>query len=148
MMTTLARWAPETDLIRGRFDRLFNEMLQDVWGAPSPGGVGRPWAPAVDVKESEEALIFQVELPGLTKDDVEITIENNVLTLAGERKFEQEAKGENYHRLERAYGTFSRSFTLPTGVQTDKVDASFEHGVLILHLPKQEESKPRKISIR
>ena len=149
MTTTLTRWNPETDLVRGRFDRLFNQMLHDAWGAQATEGVaGRIWAPAVDIKETEEALQFKVELPGLAKEDVEITVENSVLTIAGERKFEKETKGENYHRLERSYGSFSRSFTLPTGVRAEQVEATFDQGVLNITLPKQEESKPRKISIR
>ena len=150
MTTTLTRWAPEADLLRGRIDRVFNQMLQDAWGAgASPEAFsGRTWFPAVDIKETEEALEFRVELPGLAKDDVEITIENSVLTIGGERKFEQETKGENYHRLERSYGTFSRSFTLPAGVRAEKIEAAFDQGVLKITLPKEEESKPRKISIR
>lgn len=150
MNTTLTRWTPESDLLRNRFDRVFNQMLQDAWGnqPAAEGFSGKTWAPAVNIKESEDALEFGVELPGLTKENVEITVENQVLTIAGERKFEKEAKGESYHRLERSYGAFSRSFTLPTGVKTEKVDATFEHGVLTIRLPKQEETKPRKISIR
>ena len=150
MTTTLTRWSPEHDLLRTPFDRLFNQMLQSGWGAqPGTEGVSdRAWTPAVDVKETQDALQFHVELPGLKKEDVEITIENNVLTIAGERKFEKETKDENYHRLERSYGAFSRSFTLPTGVRSEQVEAKFENGVLAVTLPKQEESKPRKISIR
>jgi HSP20 family protein len=149
MTTTMTRWTPESDLMRNPFDRLFNQMLQTAWGPQSAEGVsGRAWLPAVDVKETQDALQFHVELPGLKKEDVEITIENNVLTIAGERKFEKETKDENYHRLERSYGAFSRSFTVPTGVRSEQVEAKFENGVLAVTLPKQEESKPRKISIR
>jgi HSP20 family protein len=150
MTTTLTRWTPESDLLRSPFDRLFNQMLQSAWGpqAGAEGVSGRAWSPAVDVKETQDALQFHVELPGLKKEDVEITIENNILTIAGERKFEKETKDENYHRLERSYGAFSRSFTLPTGVRSEQVEAKFENGVLAVTLPKQEESKPRKISIR
>lgn len=150
MATGLIRWNPEANLLRGRMDRMFNEMLGDIWGqgAGSEEYSARVWAPPVDIRESDEALTFTAELPGLTKDDVSITVENNVLTLAGERKFEKEAKGETFHRVERAYGGFSRSFTLPATVQTDQVEARFEHGVLTISLPKQEESKPRKITIK
>ena len=150
MTTTMTRWTPESDVLRSPFDRLFNQMLQSAWGsqAGAEGVSGRAWSPAVDVKETQDALQFHVELPGLKKEDVEITIENNVLTIAGERKFEKETKDENYHRLERSYGAFSRSFTLPTGVRSEQVEAKFENGVLAVTLPKQEESKPRKISIR
>lgn len=150
MTTAITRWTPETDLFRTRLDRMFNQMLQDVWGAQAPaeGVSGRAWLPAVDIREKNDALVFSMELPGLTKADIDITIENNVLTVAGERKFEKETKGEEFHRLERSYGHFSRSFTLPTGVRTDKVDANFEHGVLNILLPKEEAAKPKKINIR
>jgi HSP20 family protein len=150
MATGLIRWNPEANLLRGRMDRMFNEMLRDIWG-PAAGSEeysARVWAPPVDIRESDEALTLTAELPGLTKEDVSITVENNVLTLTGERKFEKEAKGETFHRVERAYGGFSRSFTLPATVKTDQVEARFEHGVLTISLPKQEESKPRKIAIK
>lgn len=149
MNTGLMRWTPEADLLRGRIDRVFNEMLRDAWGTPASESVAsRTWTPAVDIKEGDEFLTLTAELPGFDKNQVEITLENNVLTLAGERKFEQESKGEAYHRIERSYGSFSRSFTLPATVKTDKVDAKFENGLLSISLPKVEESKPRKIAIR
>ena len=149
MTMALTRWTPEPDLLRGRFDRLFNQMLQDAWGgAAAEGFSGKAWTPSVDIRETQDALVFGIELPGLKKEDVEITIENSILTVAGERKFEKETKGESYHRVERSYGSFSRSFTLPTGVQGDQVEASFDAGLLTIKLPKQEQSKPRKISIR
>jgi HSP20 family protein len=151
MTTAITRWTPETDLFRNRLDRMFNQMLQDVWGAQVPtteGVTSRAWLPPVDIREREDALVFSAELPGLTKEDIDITLENNVLTIAGERKFEKETKGEEFHRLERSYGHFTRSFTLPSSVRTDKVDANFDNGVLHISLPKQENAKPKKISIR
>ncbi len=150
MTAGLIRWNPETDALRSRIDRLFNQMLSNTWsGETSAEEVStRRWLPAVDIRETDDALILFAELPGLTKEDVQITLENQVLTLAGERKFEKEAKGESYHRVERSYGAFTRSFTLPTNVKIEKVDASFEHGMLTVTLPKMEESKPRRISIR
>lgn len=149
MNTGLMRWTPEADLLRGRIDRVFNEMLRDAWGTQGFEPVAsRTWSPAVDIKESDELLTLTAELPGFDKNQVEITLENNVLTLAGERKFDQESKGEAFHRIERSYGSFSRSFTLPASVKTDKVDAKFENGLLSISLPKVEESKPRKIAIR
>lgn len=150
MTTGLIRWNPEADVLRGRVDRLFNQMLQDLWGTTLPAEEvsTRRWAPAVDIKETEDALVLRAELPGLTKEDVKITLENQVLTLSGERKFEKEAKGESYHRIERSYGAFTRAFTLPTHVKTEKVDATFADGVLTVTLPKMEESKPRHIAIR
>ena len=150
MTTGLIRWNPEANLVRGRMDRMFNEMLRDLWGpgAGSEEYSAHVWAPPVDIRESGEALTLTAELPGLTKDDVSITVENNVLTLSGERKLEKEAKGETFHRVERTYGSFSRSFTLPATVRTDQVAARFENGVLTISLPRQEESKPHKIAIK
>jgi HSP20 family protein len=148
-MTGLIRWNPESDLLRSRVDRLFSQMLQDVWGnAPSEEVSTRRWSPAVDIRETSDALILTAEVPGLAKDDLSITVENNVLTIAGERKFEKETQEESYHRMERSYGAFSRSFTLPANVRGDKVDAGFENGLLTVKLPKAEESKPRKITIK
>ncbi len=150
MTTGLIRWNPETDLLRGRVDRLFNQMLGDLWGVPQTTEEvsARRWMPAVDIRETADALVLSAELPGLTKDNVNITLENNVLSLSGERRFEKEVKEETFHRMERSYGEFTRSFTLPANVRTDKVEASFTDGVLTITLPKVEESKPRKIAIR
>jgi HSP20 family protein len=150
MTTTLARWNPETDFVRGRYDRLFNQMLQGFLGSDeaTEGVANRNWIPAVDIRETEEALLFDAELPGMTKAEIGITLENNVLTIAGEHKFEKEAKGETFHRIERSYGAFSRSFTVPTGIHVDKVKAEFANGVLHITLPKQDESKAHKIDIR
>jgi HSP20 family protein len=149
MTTGLIRWNPGRQLLRNRMDRLFNEMLQNAWGElpDSEEAATRDWSPLVDIRENDATLQFHVELPGMTKDNVEITVENNVLTVSGERKFEKETKEQTFHRVERAYGGFSRSFTLPTTVQTDKVAARFDNGVLEITLPKAEESKPRKIDI-
>lgn len=149
MTTTLTRWTP-SDLLRERFDSLFNHAFNDFL-SPLTGTedvANRRWLPAVDIRESEDALILSAELPGLSKEDVHIAVENNVLTLSGERRFEDEQKDESYHRIERSYGAFSRSFTLPANVKTDKVEASFKDGVLSVTLPKTEEAKPRKIEIR
>lgn len=147
-MTTLMRWSPP-DLFRSRmsrlFDESFNEFLAPVSGSEELGG---KWLPPVDVRETDEALTLTAEVPGLGKDDVNVTVENNVLTINGERRFEKDAEKEGYHRIERAYGTFTRSFTLPANVESDKAKASFENGVLTISLPKAEEAKPRKIAIK
>jgi len=149
MTTTLARWMP-ADLFRERFDRMLNQSFNEFLAplGATEDVTNRRWMPAVDIRESDEALTLIAELPGLTKNDVHITMENNVLTLSGERKFETEEKEESYHRIERAYGSFSRSFTLPANVKTDKVEALFKDGLLSVTLPKVEEAKPRKIEIR
>jgi HSP20 family protein len=101
----------------------------------------------VDIQETEEGYRLTAELPGLTKDDINITLENNVLRLSGERKFEKDVKKESYHRIERAYGTFGRSFVLPQQVSSDKVEAAFKDGILTVTVPKAEQAKPRKIAI-
>ena len=106
------------------------------------------WVPPIDVLEREESLEFTAELPGLKKDDIDITVEDKVLTLSGERKFENTEERNGYHRIERSYGTFSRSFTLPHEVDQTKVKASFEDGVLTIQIPKAEAAKPRKIEIK
>jgi HSP20 family protein len=151
MPTTLTRWTPVIDPFRDRFDRLFNQFLgQALPGTASSEEVSNQrWAPSVDIKETADALTLTAELPGLTKADVQITIENQVLTISGERKFqEKETKGETYHRIERAYGSFLRSFTLPANVKADKVDASFANGLLTVTLPQADEAKPRKVEIK
>ena len=106
------------------------------------------WAPAIDVRENDEGYVFAAELPGLSKDDVSITLENNVLTFSGERKFEDESDGNDYRRIERAYGTFARSFTLPSKVDQESVTAEFKNGVLSITVPKAETAKPQKIEIK
>lgn len=105
------------------------------------------WAPSVDIYEDKERLILEAELPGMTNDDFEISVENNVITLHGERKFEKKTEGDNYHRVERSYGSFTRSFTLPQSVTAEGATADFENGVLRVSLPKREETKARKIEI-
>ena len=104
-------------------------------------------APAVDISESEKGLVVSAELPGLKKDQVKLTIEDGVLTLSGEKKFEDEKKGTDYHRVERRYGNFHRSFTLPTGIDADKAKARFEDGVLTIEIPKSEAAMPKQLTI-
>jgi HSP20 family protein len=125
--------------------RLFDTFL----GAEGRGEElqGRTWTPPVDIEETENAYILRAELPGLTKDDLQITLENNVLRLSGERKVEKNVDQGNYHRIERVFGTFSRSFALPHEVDAEHVQARFENGVLTLTVPKAEQAKPRKIEI-
>lgn len=148
MTTGMIRWTPG-DLLRGRFHRFFDEALSDFPGIAnwSEEVSRRNWVPPVDIRETDDALVLTAELPGLTKEDIEITLENNVLTIRGERKFERDADKENFHRIERAYGAFSRTFSLPSNVRGDGVEASFRDGVLHIQVPKAEEAKPRKIAI-
>lgn len=132
---------------------LQDEMTRLFTGA-APTGTNREemmhgaWMPNVDIYDEKDNLVLEAELPGMKRDDFEISIENNVITLRGERKFEKKAEGDNYHRIERAYGTFTRSFTLPQEVTADGATADFEDGILRVTLPKREETKARKIEVR
>src|SRR5262245_24240389 len=105
------------------------------------------WNPPVDIFDTDSEIIVKAELPGMNAKDIDVRLENNVLTVKGKRKFEKETKEENYHRVERAYGTFSRSFSLPTAVTSDKVTAEYKNGILTIVLPKQEEIRPKPIKI-
>ena len=147
----IVRWEPFRDLmtVQDRMNRIFDEAFR---GAGRPAGeedwaLGGAWAPAVDIYEHEGNLVLKAELPGIDPKDVDVKVENNVLTLQGERRFESEVKREQYHRVERAYGGFSRSFTLPSVVDTEKIKAEFKDGVLRVSLPQREEAKPKQISI-
>lgn len=150
MTTGLTRWTPSTDLFRDRFSRLFDQAFSDFRPSFESGEdvASRNWLPAVDISETDEALLLYAELPGMTKEDVNITLENNLLSIRGERKFEKDVKKENFHRIERTFGSFARTFTLPSNVRSDEVKASFVDGVLQIEIPKAEEAKPRKIAIK
>ena len=106
------------------------------------------WAPLVDITEDDKEYLIKVELPEIKKEDVKVTVENGTLTISGERKFEKEEKDKKYHRVERAYGSFVRSFVLPEGTDGSKVSAEFRDGVLKLHLPKSEQAKPKSIEVK
>jgi HSP20 family protein len=142
----IVRWSPFRDLvgIQQEVNRLFDDLMTR---RAESGAEGAMWIPAVDVAETEDAISVKVEAPGVHKDDIKISVTNNVLTVRGEKKMEKETSEENYHRIERAYGSFVRSLELPTIVQADKVTASFKDGVLTIVLPKSEEVKPKEIAI-
>jgi len=127
-----------------------NRMLDTFFrgGVADDGSFGNFWSPAVDIREREDAYLVEVELPGLTKDDVKITMENNILTIQGEKKHEKEEKRGDYHRTERVYGSFQRSFTLPSSVKNDKIEAQYKNGILTVSLPKVEEAKPKAIEVK
>ncbi|MCP4659661.1 MAG: Hsp20/alpha crystallin family protein [bacterium] len=130
------------------FDRLFHQFFVPAPVSEREEDVAEAtWAPAVDVKESEEALTVLVELPGVEKKDIDISLKDNVLTLTGQRTLARDEEKESYHRVERTYGKFRRSFRLPANVQGDKVAANFKDGVLSVEIPKAEEAKPRQIEI-
>ena len=146
-MTVLTRWEPFRDVatLQDRMNRLFHEQFANM-GSEESLAVGS-FVPAVDVYEDEHAIQLKFEVPGLDEKDIDIRLENNVLTVKGERKIEKETKEENYRRVERRYGTFTRSFTLPNTVSSENVQAGYDKGVLTIALPKKEAAKPKQIKI-
>ena len=145
----IVRWMdPFRDVmgIQDRVNRLFEDVLARSRGR-EVGLEAGAWMPAVDIYETDDDIVVKAELPGVEKDQVGVEVKAGVLTLRGERKFEKEVKEENYHRIERSYGTFLRSFTLPASVEEDKVSAKLTGGVLEIHLPKKAEAKPKQIKI-
>jgi HSP20 family protein len=143
----LIRWEPTRELgsLQSEMNRLFNTFLD----APPPGNGGavRRWVPAMDLVETEDAFVLRADLPGLDENDIAIQLENDVLTVSGDRKAEHEHSGEGYYRVERATGAFARSLTLPDGVDPEAVSASFDKGVLEIRIPKPEQVKPRRVEI-
>jgi HSP20 family protein len=134
----------DINVLQNQMNRLFDSALQ---GWPGESAATTNWVPAADIFESDEDLIVNLDLPGVDPKMVDVRVENNVLTIRGERQFEQKEKTENYHRVERSYGTFGRSFTLSTSVNPEKIRANYQAGVLSIVLPKAEAAKPRKIQI-
>lgn len=129
-----------------RLNRLFGENV-GFWPESEEAMSLATWAPACDVFENDNSITIKAELPGVKREDVKVTIENNVLMLKGERKFEDEVKRENFHRVERAYGEFMRSFTLPNYVDAANIKAEFKDGILNLTLPKREEAKAKQVEV-
>lgn len=138
--TTPSIW-DEIFNIRNEFDRLLGRTDTEIGGA---------WCPVVDVRETKDEVILQAELPGIMPDDVDVSVENGVLTISGEKKqeIEEGREGSDYHLVERRYGRFERRFSLPRSVDADKVRAEFAHGLLTVTLPKVEAAKPRKIEVK
>lgn len=153
---SIVRWIPARELATFPTDvmnmqREINKMFDNFFhgGTVDDGSFGTSlWTPAVDVAEHEDAYQVKVELPGVSKDDVKITMQDNILTIRGEKKQEKESKSSNYHRVERSYGSFQRSFTLPTSVKHDRIEASYKDGILTIALPKAEEAKPKQIEVK
>ncbi len=143
-MAMLTRWDPFRDLARMQDEmaRLFEDRL------PYRSGESVGWTPACDIYEDGEEVLVRADLSGVEPKDVDIRFENGVLTLRGERKLEREDKRDNYHRLELAYGTFTRSFSLPGTVDPEKIRAESKNGVLLIHLPKRPEAKPKTIQVK
>ncbi len=143
----IVRWEPIRNLVSTQdpFNRLLNETLSRFF---DDGELGtRTWAPAVDIYETDHDVVLKAELPGVDPKDVEVRVEDATLYLKGQRKFVNEVKEENYRRVERSYGSFTRSFALPSSVNSDKAKAEYKDGLLILTLPKREEAKPKTIQI-
>jgi HSP20 family protein len=146
----LSRRTPTWGLTRSEPGRELQRMFEEMFGrgeGEEGSWVAGAWAPPVDLYETDDAFMVKAELPGLTKDDIHIEVHDRTLTLRGERKHEAEVKEERFHRRERAYGSFQRSFWLPTTVDANQVKASFKDGVLELRLPKHETAKPKRITI-
>jgi HSP20 family protein len=145
---TIVRWEPlrEFGTLQNEMNRLFNTVF-DTPVSGNGGSTMRRWMPAMDLVETQDHFVLRADLPGLGEDDVKIEFEDGTLTVSGERKAEHESKGEGYHRVERAFGAFSRSLTLPQGIDPEAVTASFDRGVLEVSIPKPEERKPRRIEI-
>jgi HSP20 family protein len=156
---TLIRWNPLRDvtawhpasefnqdfsLLQREIDRMFDRFKT----GNSDDTSLKTWTPSVDIIEKENDFHIKVELPGVDKKDVKITVQDDVLIIKGEKKMESEKKGENYHRVERCYGAFQRSFSLPHTVAADKIDASYDNGILTISLPKVEEAKPKEIEVK
>jgi len=144
-MTVLTRWNPyqEFSTIQDRMDRLFRNSL----GSESQESLTSAFSPLVDVYEDEHSVSLKIEVPGIDEKDIDVHIENNTLTVHGERKFEKEEKEENFRRVERQYGSFTRSFTLPSTVDPEQVKANYEKGILKVSLPKKAEAKPKQIKV-
>jgi HSP20 family protein len=144
---TVVRYDPFRDLrtLQEEVNRLFSTNLTRAFGDE---GIGRgAWAPSVDIYENKDHIVLEAELPGMKQEDFDLTVENNVITLRGERRFEKTDETDNYHRVERSYGAFTRSFTLPQTVSAEGATADYSNGVLRVALPKREETKARRIQV-
>ncbi len=145
-MTNITRWDP----FRGvsTFQEQMNRLFEDTFlrGRPDESAL-TSWAPAVDIYETEHELVVKTDLPDINEKELDVRVENNVLTIRGERKFEKSVSEDNYLRVERSYGSFSRSFSLANTVNTEAINAEYRNGVLTLHIPKREEAKPKQIKV-
>ena len=144
-MRTIARWEPfrGATTLQDQINRLFNDAFERTGEQSNLSA----WAPAVDINETEHELVVKADLSDVDPKDLDIRVESNTLTIRGERKFEKKLNEENYLRVERAYGTFARSFTLANTVNTDAIKADYQNGVLTLTIPKREEAKPKQVKV-
>jgi HSP20 family protein len=148
-MNTLTRWDPfkELDVLQNRFGTLFGRLPPRTESGKELMTVAE-WVPLVDITEDEKEFVIKAELPEVKKEAVKVSVEDGVLSISGERKIEKEEKSRKYHRLERAYGSFLRGFTLPEGTDGAKIGAEFKDGVLIVRLPKSEKAKPKSVEVK
>ena len=144
-MRTLSRWEPFRGV--GSLQEQINRVFDDVVGRTTDESALSTWVPAVDIYETEHELVVKADLPDVDPKDLDIRVENNLLTIHGERKFEKKVSEENYLRVERSYGTFSRSFSLSNTVNPEAIKADYQNGVLTLSIPKREEAKPKQIKV-
>ena len=144
-MIAIERWRPFGSV--ARWDSEVNRLFDGFFGRPAASNGERMWVPALDMYETKDEIVLNFELPGVREKDVTLSITGDVLTLEGERGFDSDVKGENYHHVERVFGKFERSVQLPMEVQADKVQATYRDGMLEVKLPKAEEVKPREIKI-
>jgi HSP20 family protein len=144
---TIVRWEPlrELNSLQSEMNRLFNTVFDAPTGGS--GSVLRRWVPPMDLVEAGDHFVLRADLPGMSEEDIQIEFEDSTLTISGERKSEHEEREEGFHRVERSFGAFARSLTLPKGINGDAVTASFDRGVLEVRIPKPEERKPRRIAI-
>ncbi len=144
----ITKWDPFKDLmsLQNRMNRLFEDSMRGARDSDTSLG-GAAWSPPVDIYETENEIILKAELPGVDQNGIDIQVESNTLSLRGERKMETDTRRENYYRIERAYGSFYRSFTLPGSVNQERIHADYKDGVLTVELPKREETKPKQIKV-
>lgn len=143
----IKRWDPFRDLmtLKDRMDRIFEDTFRTH--GEEKELMPSTWSPSVDIYEDESNVVLSIELPGIEEKDIDVNVEDSTLTVKGDRNIEKEDKKENYHRIERAYGSFYRSFTIPNYVDVDKIEAEHENGVLKITMPKKPELKPRKVKV-
>lgn len=143
-MNSISRWEPFRGI--STLQEQVNRLFDNSFPSRSDSSLAS-WAPAVDVHETENELVVTADIPGMTEKDLDVRVENNMLTISGERKTESNVKDDNYLRVERSYGSFSRSFSLPNTVNTEAIAAEYKNGVLSVRLPKREETKPRQVKV-
>ena len=146
MSTNMTRWVPfrGVNTLQEQLNRLFDDSFRGPWNESAL----TTWAPAVDIFETENELVVKADLPDIAEKDLDVRVENNMLTIQGERKFEETVDKDNYLRVERAYGSFTRSFALPNTVDADKIHAEYKNGVLTVQLPKRAEAKPKQVKVQ